>query len=173
MKENNVSAEALLYQSIGQLSIRFAHLEEILNELLAQLITQQKIDYVIGRVLIEDFSMAKTMEYLRKMLRHEWQLELELKQTLIAIDSVRQERNSFIHGFWKEPKINMETKEIEIRCGTKKIKYSDNSEKREWVYNHHKTYTISNIQTCIQKVDTIISTIQIVLNKIDEEGFDH
>ena len=162
--------EARLYQSLGHLSIRFAHLEELLKELLIQFITQQKVDTLIGRVMVDDFPMSKTLQFLKKLLRTDTGTERKLKPVLAIVESTRQERNYFIHGLWKEPELNKITKEIEIQCASRKLQFKETPEKKTWTTLSHKRFSLSDIQNCRDKVDKAIPAIQQVLDEIEKEG---
>jgi hypothetical protein len=170
MKKSQLNKEAMLYQSLGHLSIRFAHLEKLLKELLVQLITQKAVDTLIGRIMVDDFTLSKTLQYLHKILRRDRSTEEKIKPVLKIIESVRNDRNYFVHGLWKEPKLNKKTNEIEIICGSKKLKYKETDESRTWTSLSEKRFTLDNIHSCREKVDKAIPKIQTVLDEIEETG---
>lgn len=168
----DMSLEEQLYQAIGHLSIRFAHTEELLKELLTQFITQGKTDELIGRLLIEEYSMAKTIECLKKfptpVTRN---MKAKLDKILKELDKVRQDRNYFIHGLWKEPAIDETTGEIQILCERKKIKYSVMADGERWQLNSHRLFKLNDIVKNTSQAEQIIADLESMLKELEKEQY--
>lgn len=171
MKKDQLTKEAMLYQSLGHLSTRFAHMEELLKELLIQMITQQKVDTLIGRIMVDDFPLLKTLQSLKKLLRTERKIETQLKLTLAMIEDLRKDRNYFVHGLWQEPVLNKKTTEIEIQCASKRIIFKEDEDSRTWTTKSHKKFTLTDIHNCREKVEKAISKLQEILDKIEEREY--
>jgi|GEM_PF-4774189 len=168
--------EIEFYSEVGLLSTKFAISEQLIQEILCLIISKSTND-TITLTMIEDMSLWKKLDLLKKILKVHSFWEKDLLSIIDRLDKVRVERNLFIHGLWKKP--IQEGNKITVSVETKKIKfkedkpdpelvkqgYSHSYSQRTWHFNSYKTYTLKQIKSIVFEINSII----IQQNKIIED----
>jgi hypothetical protein len=156
------------YSFLGLLSIKFAKMDYNLNLILSKLINPD--DDLIAFTLIERNNISQTIELLEKINLIRGFEEKHLKNLLTLIKQVKTDRNLFIHGLWKEP-YNSEN-DIVILCEERKIKYKEEKGVgRNWQYNSHKKFRLSDIKRRIIQIDDIIYVQESLIKKLEDFKF--
>src|SRR6185295_19376380 len=151
--------EKEVYKNIGLLSISFARAEENLKTILVYFISQNKTDDIIARTLIDDYTLSKTIELLKKLVRAYRDLEKELLTYLEIINSVRLQRNFFIHGIWGAPKWSATLNDTVFTIESRKIKYSEDHTGRMWSKNRHQQFKLKDIILIVSDLEGFNSKI--------------
>ena len=168
------------YSNVGILSTRFAISEQLVQEILCLSISNTTDD-TITLTMIEEMSLWKKLDLLKKVIKINSGWENELSKMIKRLDKVRIERNLFIHGLWKDPVQN--GNDITITVETKKIKFEEDKPDpklvkdgyphsygtRSWYFNHFKTYTLKEIENIVKEINAIIITQEEIIKEIKEK----
>lgn len=155
------------YHNMALLSMKFARMEYHLGEILTKFITDS---FVVSGILFEKNVLAKNIELLKKINQYKGFETERLDKMLKEINSIRDDRNLFIHGLWGNPY----PEDDDIACIVSSFKLEtihakENDEKR-WSRGKHRRVTLSELKKTTTKIDWIISEQENLLKLIEEEG---
>lgn len=149
------------YHLLGQISVTFASIEHRLKELLEYLLIEKHA--FVKPYLIDDFTLDKCIQKIRKVAQLRF-LDKKTLGTLIevlnSINSLRKERNWFIHGDW-----NFEELAGESSCVSFFIYKPQYNPKGGWEYIDHKQVTKKNLEKILSKAESAKKDL-ITLNEV-------
>lgn len=165
--------EKEFYAHLGLLSIQFSKMEYKLAVIVGELIGT-KYDQ-ISVTITDQNNLHQNMGLLKKFSDIRDIKEEELDNLYKKVDSIRANRNLFIHGIWGEP---FETEnEIKIVCEERKIKYREElNDKKEvtakhWTYNKHHVFELTTIKNLIQQINEILETEDELIDVLKDEKY--
>lgn len=164
----DVDIEKEFYAHLGLLSIQFARMEQMLRFVCSGLIGG---DQFIAQTLINKNTLDTNLKLARKLNMFRRIDEQFFKDTLNEIDTIRRDRNRFIHGIWLEP---YKTKGlIQITCREFDIVQNKDS-KSEDISFYDRTdfiYSLEDIQMKILTVKEIFVKLSLFNDFIKKMPF--
>lgn len=153
------------YHNMALLSMRFARMEYHLGEILSKFITDS---FVVSGILFGNNVLVKNIELLRKINQHKGFETERLDNMLKEINSIRDDRNLFIHGLWGNPY----PKDADIACTVSsfKLEHSKGDKEKRWSSGKHRIVTLSELKKTTAKIDWIITEQESFLELIEKEG---
>ena len=121
-------SEREFYGLLGIVAVKFAHLEARLRDLLSTLIHSE--DELMTATLTQGLDLSRTVELIKKVGRIRLHDTARLYELTSAVNSLRQERNAFVHGIWQISA--SATGSIEATCSRPKIDYEENAHSKQW-----------------------------------------
>lgn len=153
------------YHNIALLSMKFARMEYHLGEILSKFITDS---FVISGILFENNVLAKNIELLKKINQYKGFETERLDKILKEINSIRGNRNLFVHGLWGNP--YLEDDDIICVVSSFKLERTKGNIEKNWLSGKHRKVTLSELKKTTTKIDRIISEQENLLKLIEEEG---
>lgn len=166
--------EKEFFAYLGLLSVKYAVMENNLSLILAKLIGTN--DELILSTLLENNSISQNIELIKKINRHRWFREEMMTDLISEINKIKSDRNLFIHGTWGDAFIDKT--ELKIKCGERKLKYSDkkNSKgkvyERSWIQNDTHVISLGKIKNMTDKIEEILHDQNQILNELKNILFD-
>jgi hypothetical protein len=164
-----ITQEDNFYSYLGMLSVKFALIDSLLSEILVKLIGID--DDLISETLIEDNSISKNIDILKKINKIRNYNEYIMSDLITRIDEIRKVRNLFIHGNWGVP---MESDgELKIVCCEKKIKYTEERDskgkviEKTWRHTKHQLFSLEDIKKIIHSIEAIQEIENSILESLD------
>ncbi|MGD8782684.1 MAG: hypothetical protein PVH88_27480 [Ignavibacteria bacterium] len=166
LKKNVDENEIELYSLLGLVTIRFAKLESKLTELLSTLIHPD--DSLLSATLTEDIFLFKTIELIEKVGRIRILNDKKIKEIVSSANSLRKERNYFIHGDWEvKSKINGSVKAV---CYRPKITFKQNETTKLWKRGFtSKIYTSDTLRKTAIVVEALTNNIKKLIDEIKDD----
>lgn len=153
------------YHNMALLSMKFARMEYHLGEILSKFITDS---FVISGILFENNVLAKNIKLLKKINQYKGFETERLDELLKEINSIRGNRNLFIHGLWGNP--YPEDNDIACIVSSFKLEYTKENVEKRWSSGKQRKVTLSELKKTTIKIDWIISEQESLLELIKEES---
>jgi hypothetical protein len=167
-----IAQEEKFYAHLGQISVKFAQIDALLAEILAKLIGSD--EDLISETLIEDNSISKNIEIIKKINRIRSFNEPLINDLIKKIGTIRKVRNLFIHGIWTIP---FESEgELKIVCSTRKITYKEEKDtkgvliEKTWRHSVKQVFKLQDLTNYIRIIDEIQEIENIIIENLDTEN---
>ena len=161
-------AEREFYGLLGLVAVRFAHLEARLKDLLCTLIHPE--DDLMTATLTERFDLARTVDQIIKIGRIRFHDTAKLYELTSSVNSLRQDRNTFIHGIWK---ITVSDKGLVVAtCSRHKISFRENVRSKNWTQRLvPQKVTLEQLAQTATKVKMASQMTEELIEEFSEERY--
>jgi len=157
------------------LSIRFSEIESLITHIIEKLINSDNDK--VGYLLIEHNTLDRNLEVLKQINKQRAYEEEKISQTISELKSLKEIRNSFIHGVWSDVTIN-DKNETYIYCANHKwvkvkqipsyMKDFNGTLSRRY---GSKKYTLKDLDSIIKKSEEILYRLKTVWESLQEVNY--
>jgi hypothetical protein len=159
--------EQKFYCQIGLISTGFAKLEHLIREIIHLLMNTD--DEFISQLVIQENSINQNQKLMLKLNKYRQTEEDKIVELNKKIDSLRINRNLFIHGDWDV--YDKEGHEVLFVCSTTKVTFKKVTYGTVTRRNTHDAFNIKELEQGVEKIQECVALAKEIVDLLENTSF--